>query len=107
MKEIRRKYIDWDKTGKRLRNLRTGNTSLRRYVCWALRFDEGNCSGDCGNCEYEMDSSISRNELATVFQTTESVIFNWENGKTSPELEDLIMYAEICGVRLEDIIVYG
>ena len=47
---------------------------------WLLKFDRGNCSGDCKNCEYEMDPSISRNELAEVFTTTESVIFNWEIG---------------------------
>lgn len=107
MQEIKRKYIDWRKTGKRLLNLRTGNTNLRRYVCWYLKYDKGNCSGDCGNCEYEMDASISRSELAAVFTTTESVIFNWENGKTSPELEDLLLYAEICGIPLEQIVVYG
>ena len=106
MQEIKRKCIDWVKTGKRLLNLRTGNTSLRRYVCWRLKYDEGNCSGDCRNCEYEMDASISRKELADVFQTTENVVFNWENGKTSPEIEDLLLYAEICGITMEQIIVY-
>ena len=106
MKEIKRKYIDWKKTGKRLLSLSNNNTALRRYTCWLLKFDRGNCSGECKSCEYEMDPSISRNELAEVFTTTESVIFNWENGKTPPALEDLLLYSEITGIPLEEIIVY-
>lgn len=106
MEEIRRKYIDWVRTGKKLRFLRTNNVNLRRYVCWFTRYDEGNCSGECESCDFEMDESISRLELAKAFTTTENVIFNWERGITSPELEDLLLYAEICGITLEDIIVF-
>ena len=106
MKKIERKIIDWKKTGKRLRGLRNNDKRLRRYVCWFLKYDKGECSGICDECEYEMDASISRVELADVFCTSESVIFNWENGKTPPELEDLLMYSEITGRTLEDIIVY-
>ena len=106
MKEIHRKRINWKKTGKRLLGLRNNNLTLRRYTCWFLKYDKGNCSGDCKNCEYEMDPSISRNELADVFMTTESVIFNWENGKTPPEIEDIMLYSEITGIPLEGIIVF-
>ena len=106
MKRVERKVIDWKKTGRRLRGLRNNNASLRRYVCWHLRYDAGECSGECDVCEYEMDVSISRNELAEVFCTTESVIFNWENGKTPPDLSDLIMYSEITGLSLEEIVVF-
>lgn len=106
MKRFKRCSINWEKTGKRLRMLRTQNQNLRRYVCWCLRFDRGNCSGDCQSCEYEMDASISRAELAQVFTTTESVVFNWEAGKTTPNLEDLFLYAKICGITLEDILVF-
>ena len=106
MKKIERRWINWEKTGKRLRMLRTQNVNLRRYVCWSLKFDRGNCSGDCQSCEYEMDASISRSELAEIFTTSESVVFNWEAGKTSPDLEDLFLYANICGITLEDILVF-
>ena len=106
MESIKRKYIDWKKTGIRLKNLRMRNTNLRRYVCKALNYDKGDCSGDCKRCEYEMDSSISRVELANVFNISESVIFNWENGKTPISVEDLIYYCEICGAELSDILVF-
>ena len=107
MKRIERKIIDWKKTGKRLRGLRNNDKQLRRFVCWSLKYDEGECSGECDICEYEMDASISRIELAKIFNTSESVIFNWENGKTAPELEDLILYSEITERSLDQIIVYA
>ena len=97
MESIKRKYIDWKKTGIRLKNLRNHNLNLRRYVCKILKYDDGHCSGACESCEYELDSSISRTELATVFNVSESVIFNWENGKTPISIEDLLYYCQICG----------
>ncbi len=106
MESIKRKYIDWQKTGKRLQNLRNHNLNLRRFVCHTLNYDKGECSGECTVCEYELDSAISRVELASIFGTSESVIFNWENGKTPISVEDLLYYCEICGAELSDILVF-
>ncbi len=53
-----------------------------------------------------MDNHISRNELAEVFGVSESVIFNWENGRTAVSLEDMLFYAQISQKELSDIIIY-
>lgn len=106
MKRIERKSIDWEKTGSRLQRLRSDNLSLRRYVCWQLKYDNGKCSGECETCEYDMDRSISRAELAEVFEVSESVVFNWERGITPPTIEDLMLYSDISGVAIADILVY-
>ncbi len=106
MKAIHRKFIDWKKTGRVLQLLREDNIELRRYVCRALKHDEGECSGECGECMYDMDNHISRKELADVFGVSESVIFNWENGRTDVSLEDMLFYVQISGKELADIIVY-
>lgn len=104
--EIRKQYIDWDKTSKCLRMLRLDNRNLRRYVCYKLKAEENNCRAeDCDNCTFDMDSSISQKELAAVFNVSESVVVNWESGKTNPPLEELMFYAQICGLTLDDIIV--
>ncbi|MBP5177162.1 MAG: helix-turn-helix transcriptional regulator [Clostridia bacterium] len=106
MKKMERQTIDWKKTGKNLQLLRNDNVNLRKVVCSTLNFDKGECSGDCDNCRYEMDSSISRPELAQVFNVSESVIFNWENGKTPVSVEDMLFYCRLADVGLEDIIVF-
>lgn len=104
--EIKRKYIDWKKTSIRLRMLRLDNRNLRRYVCYTLKSEENNCSAeDCETCTYDMDYSISQKELAAVFNVSENVIVNWESGKTNPPLEDLMFYAQICGISLDQVIV--
>ena len=43
MKKIERRVIDWRKTGIRLRRLRTNDMRLRKYVCWSLKYDLGEC----------------------------------------------------------------
>lgn len=106
MKAIPRKFIDWKKTGRHLQLLREDNIELRRCVCGALKHDSGDCSGECDSCKYEMDNHISRKELAAVFGVSESVIFNWENGRTAVALEDILFYAQISQKSLSDIIVY-
>ena len=50
MNSIKRKYIDWKKTGTRLRNLRNHNLELRRFVCKSLNYNKGECSGECKAC---------------------------------------------------------
>ena len=106
MKKIERKRVNWEKTGKTLLLLRNDNIELRRNVCSALRYDEENCGGDCENCKYEMDSSISRAELARIFNVSENVIFNWETGKTPVAIEDLLFYCRLSGKELSDILIF-
>lgn len=107
MKVIQRRYIDWESTGTRLQELRLGNFNLRRYCCFKNRTDSGDCEGlNCEKCRKGMDNMISRRELALVFSTTENVVVNWETGKTPPQLEDLLLYCEITGLKLRDFIIY-
>ena len=106
MKPIERRFIDWAKTGKKLQMLREDNIELRRQVCSALKRDKADCSGDCSRCEYEMDNHISRKELSDVFGISENVIFNWENGRSEIGYEDLLFYAQLASVELDEIVVF-
>ncbi len=106
MKVIQRKFIDWKKTGRNLQLLREDNIELRRQVCGALKHDKGDCSGECAECRYEMDNHISRKELADVFGVSESVIFNWENGRTVVDYENLLFYSQITKIPLDGIVVF-
>lgn len=106
MMQIRRRRINWEKTGINLQLLRSDNLNLRRFCCRQLRYDSGNCSGECDSCIFEMDHSISRSELATVFNVSDNMIVNWESGKSKPTIEDLMLYADICGLDLFDIILF-
>ena len=106
MKTIRRQFIDWKKTGKNLQLLREDNVDLRRCVCAALNQDKSDCSGACADCKYEMDNHISRNELAAVFGVSESVIFNWENGRTEVDYENLLFYAQLSKQEVKDIVIF-
>ncbi len=105
MREITRKYIDWDKTAKNLKMLRLDNLNLRRYVCSRIHRKEWECEQDCDGCRFEMDNAISQRELALVFNVSENLVVNWENGKTQPKTEDLIFYSQLCDIDLFDVIV--
>ncbi|MDE7087040.1 MAG: helix-turn-helix domain-containing protein [Clostridia bacterium] len=106
MTNAERKYVDWQKTAMNLKLLRQDNLNLRRYVCRTIRVEKEVCKGEnCEKCKFEMDPSISRAELATVFNVTESVVFNWENGKSLPTLDDLLFYAQICDLPLFEVII--
>ncbi|MCI8368150.1 MAG: helix-turn-helix transcriptional regulator [Clostridia bacterium] len=106
MIELKRKYIDWANTAKNLKLLRRDNINLRRYVCSQLNYDKGECSGECETCKFDMDESISQLELAKVFNVSESMIVNWENNKSRPQLDDLLFYSQICGLDLYDVVVF-
>lgn len=106
MIELKRKYIDWANTAKNLKLLRRDNINLRRYVCSQLNYDKGECSGECDTCRFDMDESISQLELAKVFNVSESMIVNWENNKSRPQLDDLLFYSQICRLDLYDVIVF-
>ena len=86
--------------------LREDNIELRRAVCGALKHDKGDCSGNCGECRFEMDNHISRKELSEVFGVSESVIFNWENGRTVVDYENLLFYAQLSQHGLDQIVVF-
>lgn len=105
-----RKFIDWQATGNKLFRLRSDNANLRRYVCSILRKDTEKCtnnSKNCNTCEDKyMDRSISRPELAEVFGVSESVINNWETGRTEIGVEDLLFYCQIAQVELDDILIF-
>ena len=104
---IKRRTVDWKKTGRNLKLLRNDNLSLRRYVCRTLRMRSGECDGqDCQACRFEMDASISQAELATVMNVSENMLLNWENARSKPSLEDLLFYADICGLTLFDVVVF-
>lgn len=105
MKPIQRQFIDWKKTGRNLQMLREDNIELRRCVCSALKHDKGDCTEECATCRFEMDNHISRKELADVFGVSESVIFNWENGRTVVDYEDLLFYAQLSKLSLREIVV--
>lgn len=107
--DIRKQYVNWQKTGRNLFLLRDDNINLRRFVCHKLKFDSDRClgGGDCANCKpTDMDNRISRQELAEVFHVSESVIGNWESGRTPIGLEDLIFYARIACVDIQSILVF-
>ncbi len=106
MIELKRKYIDWANTAKNLKLLRRDNINLRRYVCSRLNYDKSECSGECETCRFDMDESISQLELAKVFNVSESMIVNWENNKSRPQLDDLLFYSQICGLDLYDVVVF-
>ena len=106
MQILAKPTVDWVKTGINLQLIRNDNLKLRRYVCFSIKHQSGSCDGECDSCLYEMDKSISRLELASVFNVSESVIYNWEKGKTPPSVEDLTFYCMMAGVSLEDILVF-
>lgn len=108
MKEIKRRSIDWEKTGKRLQYLRDHNTSLRRYACSVVHKEEFGCGIDCEECkEFDMDNKIAQDELAKVFNVSANTIANWESGRTIPDMEDLILYSDICEMDLFDILAFN
>ena len=107
MKQLKRKYIDWAKTAKNLKLLRRDNINLRRYVCSQLYYGKRDCVEDCAKCKFDMDHSISQAELAKVFNVSESMVVNWENSKSHPQLDDLIFYSQICEIDLYDVIVFA
>lgn len=105
MELIERKRVDFIKTGKNLEYQRLNNLNLRRYVCFVVHSEEKGCC-DCENCWLEMDSRISRKELADVFAVSQDVIYNWERGICLPPVEDLLFYAQICDMPLDKIVMF-
>ena len=107
MKKIEYRAVNWKDTGRNLQNLRLNNYNLRKYVCWQLSSGRNNCSGECETCRLDMDNHISQSELARVFYLdNESRIVNWEKGRARPTISDLLFYAEICGIPLEQVLVF-
>lgn len=107
MDNLRRRYIDWEKTGRNLEELRLRNPRLRRNVCSVLRRGSGDCSGDCEGCRYEIDNHISRKELAEVFNVSENVVFNWETGRSNVQYDDLLFYAQLAESEVDEIVAFA
>lgn len=107
MPEFTKKYVDWESTGYNLEQLRLTNLPLRRKSCRSRIFAAGECEGKCDQCRYEMDHSISRAELAQIFDVSEHVIYSWERGRTPVGIEDLLFYCDIAEVQLSDILVFS
>lgn len=106
MQKIEYRAVNWKATGRNLQNLRLNNYNLRKYVCWCLKNGD-NCDGNCDGCRLEMDNHISQSELARVFYLdSESRIVNWEKGRARPTISDLLYYAEICRIPLEQVLVF-
>lgn len=107
MKKIEYRAVNWKATGRNLQNLRLNNYNLRKYVCWQLKSGSSDCIGDCDKCKLDMDNHISQGELARVFYLdNESRIVNWEKGRARPTISDLLYYAEICRIPLEQVLVF-
>ncbi len=128
MEFYNRPVIDYVKTGERLASLRLNNLKLRKYVCYFNKkkfeqkikndrsnqyyFDRDrpkyNCFSnyECEKCTKEMDTLISAQELANVFGVSRDIINNWETGKTTPDIEDFLLYSKITGLDLNEIIVF-
>lgn len=107
MEKIEYRAVNWKATGRNLQNLRLNNYNLRKYVCSQLNSGKSNCDGNCENCNLDMDNHISQGELARVFYLdSESRIVNWEKGRARPTISDLLYYADICRIPLEQVLVF-
>lgn len=119
MEFYNRPVIDYKKTGERLADLRMNNLNLRRYVCfYNKKLNEAKAietlrpkytcyfNYNCEHCTREMDKLISAQELANVFGLSRDIINNWEIGKTTPDIEDFLLYSKITGLDLNKIIVF-
>ena len=106
MQEVQRKSINWEKTGKNLKALRNHNDNLRRFVCRKIKGERQECDLNCRQCRWDIDPSISQRELAQVFNVSEGMIANWEGNRSVPSLEDLYFYKDICGITLEEVVVF-
>lgn len=106
MDKIKMRTIDWTKTARNLKLLRNHDQNLRRYVCKTLNYDKAQCDGKCDSCKFDMDNSISQRELATAFGLSVGTVVNWENGKSKPYIEALLLYSEVCGIDLNNILIF-
>ncbi len=56
--------------------------------------------------KYRLDSKLSQEDLAEKIFVTRQTLSNWENGKTSPDINSLVLLSNLFGVSL-DILVKG
>lgn len=107
------KVIDWEKTGKNLEYLRRHNVNLIKKICEYCRSQEDSknyCSGGekCKTCTFDMDTHISRNELASaVVGWSDSQVANWEDARSVISIEDLFVYCELCEMKIEEILIFA
>ena len=92
------------------RDMRERNENLRRQVCSKIHNVKGVCelgrSGDCAQCAtYLMDHQITQTELAQALYISTSVITNVEGNRSRPNVELLYAYSQLCGCKMEDLLV--
>ena len=103
---IKRRSIDWKKTGEKLKDIRLTNDALKSFVCHAHNKNTPQCDDDCFNCCFGMCYFISRRELGEAFGVSDSVVLNWEHGRSAMFYEDLELYARIIGFSIEALLCY-
>ena len=113
--------VDWNKTKFNLANLRLGDSeyslNLRRFVCRFIREpNEDNPHADfnkqcpfglkCENCATK-EPLISCRELGLVFgHSDENIVSNWENGRTIPDIEDILFYSIMSKMPIDQILEF-
>lgn len=50
-----------------------------------------------------INAKLNRKQFAEKLNVSESTIFNWENGKTEPTLNNLRKISEICDIPIDYI----
>ena len=117
MKKVEIPYIDYDQLGRRLCDLRQSDQRMLRYVCfcryqemkedpakWDAAPEHCTRDGACEDCLRPVEREVSQSELARVLGVTKTMVGNWEQGRTSPDLEYLLMYSRISGIDLEKLL---
>ncbi len=102
---MKREYIDWVKTGKKLEGIRKRNETFIKNICYLTKGARGDCDQKCEGC-LDMDSYISRAEVASVFYVSENIIQNWESGETPLPVDELLYYSKLSGLDIFDILVF-
>lgn len=55
-----------------------------------------------------VQSNISVRDLQSIFNfNTPQAIYKWEQGRSLPTIDNLVILAKVFNVRLDDIICYG
>ena len=123
--------INWQNISINLSTLRSANNlnlynkAIAKFACKYLsptkcEYSEKWCDGKkCDYCEYDkLNGYVSRNSLAkalTIYNKkntwydkidiiTTDMLRLWETGKVKPPLEYLFLIADICSLKIDDIV---
>lgn len=50
------------------------------------------------------NAGLTQKDIATACNVSESTVANWENFRTEPTVQQATLYAEACGLGIDDII---